>query len=330
MSSQAKLKEDISSNSFKNVYIFYGKENYLIDYYIGEMKKKLLDDNTALLNFTKINNEKELYKLIDVCEAMPVFAEKKLVILDSLDIFNSKKKEKKEYVNYLSDIPDYVCLIVCERDKTLSKQKKLEQNPNILYVEFKQEDEEKLVKWVMAILKNSGKNITKPLASKIVEMCGPHMSDIKGELDKLILFEPNNVEITDKMIESICEKNISSLIFDMMNAIARKDAKGAYRYFEEMLELKNSVQNIFATLSATLRQLILVREMIDKKNTRAISSTLGVSSGRAYMLEKDAKKFSYSELAEALTLAGEGDVNVRNGIIGAEIALETVIAKMLG
>ena len=37
-----KLKQDIRENTLGSLYVFHGEEAYLRDYYLGEMKKKLL------------------------------------------------------------------------------------------------------------------------------------------------------------------------------------------------------------------------------------------------------------------------------------------------
>ena len=37
-----KLKSDLSAGNIGQVYIFYGEESYLREYYLGEIKKKLV------------------------------------------------------------------------------------------------------------------------------------------------------------------------------------------------------------------------------------------------------------------------------------------------
>ena len=40
----AKLKKELSENNLGNLYLFYGEEDYLRDYYIQQVQKKLLTE----------------------------------------------------------------------------------------------------------------------------------------------------------------------------------------------------------------------------------------------------------------------------------------------
>ena len=41
-SAMKKLKQDLKEGGLGNLYVFHGEESYLREFYLGEMKKKLL------------------------------------------------------------------------------------------------------------------------------------------------------------------------------------------------------------------------------------------------------------------------------------------------
>ena len=46
-----KLKSDLSAGNIGQVYIFYGEESYLREYYLGEIKKKLVPAGFEEFNY---------------------------------------------------------------------------------------------------------------------------------------------------------------------------------------------------------------------------------------------------------------------------------------
>ena len=50
-----KLKSDLSAGEIGQVYIFYGEESYLREYYLGEIKKKLVPAGFEEFNYHRLS-----------------------------------------------------------------------------------------------------------------------------------------------------------------------------------------------------------------------------------------------------------------------------------
>ena len=50
-----KLKSDLSAGNIGQVYIFYGEESYLREYYLGEIKKKLVPAGFEEFNYHRLS-----------------------------------------------------------------------------------------------------------------------------------------------------------------------------------------------------------------------------------------------------------------------------------
>ena len=78
------LKTAIRSGAPDRLYIFHGEEVFLLNHYLEQLKKVLLDDLTESFNSHKLNNETfDIQTFADSVEAMPMMAEHTLV-LDAL------------------------------------------------------------------------------------------------------------------------------------------------------------------------------------------------------------------------------------------------------
>ena len=85
------LQEDIKTGNFKNVYLLFGEEAYLKIQY----KEKLIhalnpDDDT--MNFSKYEGKGiEVREMIDLCETMPFFADRRVVLVENSGFLWRKK-----------------------------------------------------------------------------------------------------------------------------------------------------------------------------------------------------------------------------------------------
>ena len=52
-----KLKSDLSAGNIGQVYIFYGEESYLREYYLGEIKKKLVPAGFEEFNYHRLSGK---------------------------------------------------------------------------------------------------------------------------------------------------------------------------------------------------------------------------------------------------------------------------------
>ena len=75
-----KLKQDLSAGTLGGAYIFYGEESYLREYYLEEMRKKLVPGGFEAFNYHRVEGKDvDVQTLAEMAEAMPMMAERTLV-----------------------------------------------------------------------------------------------------------------------------------------------------------------------------------------------------------------------------------------------------------
>ena len=76
------IQADIKSGNFKQVYLLYGEEAYLKQQYKQNLVKALNPDGDTM-NFNHYEGKGiDVKQLIDLCETMPFFAERRVVLLE--------------------------------------------------------------------------------------------------------------------------------------------------------------------------------------------------------------------------------------------------------
>ena len=86
------IDNDIKTGQFKQIYLLYGEEQYLIRQYRDKLKHALAADDDTM-NFSAFSgsdiNQKEI---IDLAETLPFFADRRLILIEDRMSLRSAKK----------------------------------------------------------------------------------------------------------------------------------------------------------------------------------------------------------------------------------------------
>ena len=93
------LKKAISAGDIKNLYMFWGKEDYLRDYYFEQMKKKLLPQGLEEFNHRRFEGKNiDLDAISEAVDACPAFSERTLVEIRNFDIFKCAEDKREKII----------------------------------------------------------------------------------------------------------------------------------------------------------------------------------------------------------------------------------------
>ena len=86
------------------------------------------------------------------------------------------------------------------------------------------------------MFKGEGKRITDDAIRSLIEHTGSDMNSIKNEIDKLISYTVDREDVTVSDVEALCVGNSEGHIFEMIDAISRKQQDRALHLYHELLE----------------------------------------------------------------------------------------------
>ena len=145
------LKASIREKQVGRFYIFHGEETFLMQHYLTQLRKLLLDELTESFNYHRLNNENfDIRDMADAVENLPMMAEHTLVQVDDVDLFKMGEDGRTKLAEIFSDIPDYCTVVFTyvsapwKPDKRLKKfWDCIEENAQI--VEFAKQEQRDLV-----------------------------------------------------------------------------------------------------------------------------------------------------------------------------------------
>jgi DNA polymerase-3 subunit delta len=319
------IQADIKSGNFKQAYLLYGEEAYLKQQYKHNLEKALNPDGDTM-NFSHYEGKGiDVKQLIDLCETMPFFADRRVVLLEDTGFFKNKSEE---LADYMKELPDYLCMVFVETevDKRNRMYKAVKACGTI--AEFARQDEKTLMRWAAGILGKAGKKITQRDMELLLTKTGTDMGNLRMELEKLICYTEGRDVVTAEDIEEICTTQTTNRIFDMVRAVTEKNQKRALDLYYDLLTLKEPPMRILFLLAKQYRQLLQVKQFVEAGLAQPeMASKLGVPSFAVRNIASCARAYTISELEQAVKDFVDAEESVKTGRLEDKLSVELLIIK---
>lgn len=263
-----KLKTDLKEGTLGCAYIFYGEESYLREYYLEEVRKLLIPAGFEEFNYHKMEGKDiAVQDLAEMAEAMPMMAERTLLVVTDLDIFKMNEDQRERLIAFLEDIPPYCCVIFAydtveyKPNKTMKKLVKA-LNDHVEAVEFKAQDSSHLVAWIARRFKSQGKEIDRQTAEYLIFTCGGLMTGLIPEIQKIAAYAKGKA-ITQKDIDDVTDPVLSAEVFKLSDAVLQGNYDRAASILGDLLKMQTEPIMILSALGSQLRRIHTARIAID-------------------------------------------------------------------
>lgn len=263
-----KLKVDLSAGTPGCAYIFYGEESYLREYYLGELRKKLVPAGFEEFNYHKLEGrDLTVQSLVEIAEAMPMMAERTLIVVTDFDIFKLNEEQREKLIAFFDDIPPYVCVVFVydiveyKPNKTMKKLYKAVSD-HVAAVEFRAADNSDLVAWIARRFRALGKEIDRQTAEYLIFTCGGLMTGLVPEIAKIGAYTKGK-SITQKDIDAVADPVLSAEVFKLSDAVLQGNYDLAASILGDLLKMQTEPIMILAALGSQLRRIYTARMAID-------------------------------------------------------------------
>lgn len=318
------IGEDIKKGEFKSVYLLYGEEEYLKKQYRDRLKEAITGDDTMNYSYFDGDNA-NVRDIIDVCETMPFFSEKRLVVMENTGFL---KSSNDQLADYIKNIPDYLIMVLVEKE--IDKRNKVFKAIDAAgYVcEMKPQTTATLEKWIAGLLAKDNLKISRDACDLILDKTGAGMEYIRQEIDKLVSYCYGRDAVTVQDVENVCSTQTTSHIFDMISAIANKKQQQALDLYYDLLALKEPPMRILYLIVRQFNGILQVKELMAKGvSGRDIASKIGVAPFVAGKYQAQAKYFEMNTLIDALNECVSTEESVKKGKINDKLGVELLIIK---
>lgn len=323
------------NKDFKPVYWLEGDEDYFIDEVMKYAEKRILSESEAEFNQTIFyGKDANWADIVNVCRRYPMFSERQVVLLKEAQ----QMKDIEKLAGYIENPLPSTILIVSYKGKTLDGRQKF----SILVKKkgevfrSKKMYENQLPAWINSYLDANGFTINPKALSLLVDHIGNDLSRIVNEIDKLSLNLDIGKNITEDDIEKYIGISKEYNIFELQNALSRKDHPKAIRiiqYFEANPKAV-PVQLILPSLYSYFSKILPVYQMSDKSE-RAIKPVFNYNPAVVEQVMATIRNYSFLEIQQVILLLhdanlksiGIGTSGISSGALMKELSFKVMNLK---
>lgn len=319
------LREHIKTGNFKNIYLLYGSENYLLSFYRKKLVEALKGDGDEM-NYSHFEGKFDSFeKLIDVVQTLPFFADRRVILIEDSELFNTSN----DLADSLGDMPETTFLVFAE--KTVDKRNKLYKfvKERGYICEFTTPTPEELKQFIANYLSSASKKIAVSTCDYFLDACGFDMSNLRNEMDKLIAFSGDRDVIQKSDIDSICTIQLTNRIFDMTDAIAVGDKDKALVLYSDLIKLKEKPMGIMYLIRMHFNRLLGICDLRNNhKSDSEIASVIKVPNWTLKKYYSQLRHYDYRKLRECVECATDIETDFKTGKYTEQLAAEIMIVKL--
>ena len=328
------FRDEMGRGELRSLYIFYGEERYLLEYYLDQLRKSTVAEGMEDFNLFRFDGGNlDMDELADAVEALPAFSERKLVIVTDLDLYRPGGDRKEKLEAILSDLPEYTTLVfiydtIEYKTDARAKVHKLI-SANGLAVEFALQEERELVGWLRRRFRSLGKEIDFPEAEYMLFVCGRSMTLLINEVEKLAAYSSAD-RIVKADIDAACVPIADAVVYELADKVAAGNYAEALELSRELTSMRNDPVYLVGVLSRQVRQLFYGRIALDERRGQEWYAKYA-EIPNPYVAKRQldlARKVTTRWSRAAMKLCVECDYDLKSVSADRSALLETLILRL--
>jgi len=333
-SSFQELKQHLKGKELQRLYFFHGEEVFLLQHYLGQIKKLLLDPLTESFNYHRFDPETfDIQSFADAVENLPMMAESTLVQVDDIDLFKMNEGDRSKMTEILSDIPDYCTVVFTyvtaewKPDKRLKKLWEAVDNAGFP-VEFAKQDQRDLVAWITRHFAARQKRISADLCVYLIDITGGTMTALSGEISKIAAYSAAD-EIKRSDIDAVTEPVLDAVVFQMTDLLSDGRFDHAFLKLQQLFKMQQEPLAILGAVGNHFRRLGAARTLLDHgKNASHLQKLCGIPDYPARKTMEAARRFRPEFCRRAAELVLETDYKMKTSFDDSQRLLELLILQL--
>lgn len=347
-----KIKDDPSGN-----YLFYGEEDYLKSHALKALKDAMgIDETLEIFNYVTLDVlDYDAEKLIDMLSMPPMMAEKKLVVVNGLNIKKMNRgaraqsdegapsgvgefRELLDAIAHLDEF-DYNTLVIVLPSGNIDEDVPKKKLPTTLAalaerltpVKFEASTPQKLALWSARHFDHHKIKAGGDVCAFLVDYAGKNMFTLSSEIEKLSLYAKSQGRdfVTRDDILLICSAEMEYGAFEFSNAIlsGRRDEALSILSIMKFKQIEPLI--IMGELSGICADLLRIKILMAAgKNQFQIEKETAMNSYKVKLYMNSARNMELEKLQRTVALAVDCDLAMKWQFDAGYLHLEKLICSL--
>ena len=316
-------------NDLKPIYFFYGNDAYLIDEATREIKAAAFEGSSmeSLNSHIFYASAMETDELINEPMTLPAMSPMRVIVVKGAE--SLKADQQKSLMDYINDPSPSTCLIFISNAAKAGTSAffKLLDKKGFLVRKSQKRDGD-ISRWIAGEVRKVGKEITPEATSHLMQIAGKGLGDVKGELEKIILFVGEAKVIEKADVESAGIDVKEERVFDLTDAIGAKDTARALKIYAKLTS--EAPLMLLGSIARQMRIITKLKELAGSGTPRAkLASLAGIYPTYTEKYLESSSRFSSKELAGTFKKLSRVDLELKGGVAGGGLPHRLVITRLI-
>jgi DNA polymerase-3 subunit delta len=262
------LKSNLDRGEISSLYFFYGPEAYLIDSALDAVRKVSVEPGAEEFNWSTFRADADTIDwsaFADCLSSLALIPTRRGVVLKGLN----KALRNKSVVQLIENTvkgsdPDLV-LVLVEQDPDLKKSFYRFLLKECTCVHFPPPDANTIQKYLSEYAGTFGKEISEAAFEKILTETDPDLRSLLQKLEVLIFYLGDEKVITPQAVEACTAFTKEVGIFNLLQALGRRDTAGCYEIIEQLSKNRVDVSSFFVLLYRQLWAMYRMKYLQDQR-----------------------------------------------------------------
>jgi DNA polymerase-3 subunit delta len=322
------LFASLEAGEVSPVHVLHGPETFLIERALTLFKKKAVEPGDDFAHQTFRGGETPARTIVSAARTVPMLSDRQLVIVRQADVL-SKDDLDLMHTYIEAPVPSTCLVLVAGKiDKRFKLWSHASRN-RMTYLAASL-SERQLPGWISKRAQACGLKISPQAVQVLAESTGTDLATVEDALERLALYIGDRPAATVADVEVVVASSRVRSVFELTDALGRRDASAALRTLSNMLANQEAPLRLLATLATHVRRLLTAAELgrAVLSDPQKLAARLAIHPYAAEKVAAQAGRFSTRELRSALLRLARTDIELKSARRPDKLVMEEMILDL--
>lgn len=325
-----RLQQRLESSAPAPLYLLMGEETFLIQEALLLLKQKSVIESARDFNCDVFDaSEADAATVKDAAEMLPMMSARRFVAFRGVD--DLKDKEWEILFPLFENPPDTTTMVLtCEAlDKRKKSYKKISEAAVV--IECKRPYDNQVADWIEYLAFRRNLKVSREAAQLLKQFVGTNLTELNNELGKLMDYLGERTTIEAKDVLQVVSQTRVDRIFDLTDAIGRRDRATALHSLANLLEHGQSEVGILAMITRHFRILGQLKEgQKDGLSGTRLSTKAGIPQFLLTQYLEQIRLWDEKKIERTFTVLEDTDRALKSSSVPPHVWLENFVLKTCG
>jgi DNA polymerase-3 subunit delta len=322
-----KLQQRLEGKAPAPLYLLLGEETFLVQEAVAVLKAASLEEGTADFNCDIFDaSETSAGQVRDAAEMLPMMSPRRFVVYRGVDDLKDKDWEML-FPLFERPVESTVFVVTCESlDKRKKSFKKLSEAAVV--VELKRPYDSQVLDWIEYLAFRLQIKVTREAGALLKQFVGTNLTEINNELGKLKDYIGERVQVEAADVLQVVSQTKVDRIFDLTDAIGRRDRGTALHTLANLLEHGQSEVGVLAMITRHFRILSQLKDgQRDGLSGAKLSTKAGIPSFLLTQYLDQIRKWDETKIEKTFAVLQDTDRALKSSSVPPHVWLENFVLK---